>query len=92
MQVIGNPAAQPSDGGLRRALARFWANWKEIASYIGDFQARLLLTVFYFTVAVPFSLLARLLDPLRTRIPVGSSAWTARADGQQDLHSHRRQF
>jgi hypothetical protein len=77
---------------MTQALTRVWHAWRETASYIGDFQARLLLTVFYFTIAAPFALLTRLLDPLRLRAAGGTSAWLARPEDQQDLHGHRRQF
>jgi hypothetical protein len=91
-QIVDEHAVGSGRGSIRHALARVWDGWKEITSYIGDFQARLLLTVFYFTVAVPFALVARLLDPLRTRTVGGRSAWTARPADQEDLGSHRRQF
>jgi len=39
--------------------------WKRVAKRIGDFQARAILTVFYFLVVAPFALLIRWLgDPL----------------------------
>jgi hypothetical protein len=51
-----------------RALRRFWTEWQKLAADIGDFQARLVLTVFYWTVMLPFGLLVRLvLRPMRTR-------------------------
>jgi hypothetical protein len=67
--------------------------WKEIASYIGDFQARLLLTVFYFTIVTPFALLVRLFsDPLRVRHPETYSGWTKRGGRETNLEAARRQF
>ena len=42
------------------AFARaLWEGWKRVARKIGDFQARLLLTVFYIFVIGPFALLIR---------------------------------
>ncbi len=78
---------------MRTPLRRVWKAWREIAAYIGDFQARLLLTLFYFTILVPFGLLVRLFsDPLRIRhLPVHSS-WTKRETRETDLASARRQF
>ena len=80
-------------GRMKIWLMRFWEGWKEIAEDIGDFQSRLLLTVFYFTVAVPFALLARfVIDPLGlARTPV-SSGWRKRQTGDQSLASVRKQF
>lgn len=44
---------------------RLWERWKSIAHTIGNFQARLLLSLFYFLVLSPFGLGVRLFsDPL----------------------------
>jgi hypothetical protein len=46
-------------------LRTAWQLWKRIALVIGDFIARVVLTIFYFTLFVPFGLGVRLLsDPL----------------------------
>jgi len=37
-------------------LHRAWMGWKRLGKKIGDFQARLLLTVFYFILLSPFAL------------------------------------
>ncbi len=78
---------------MRAWLRNLWESWKEIAEYIGDFQARLLLTIFYFSVAVPFGLLIRLFgDPLNIRKLPLESAWIARSTGDIDLEDTQRQF
>ena len=47
-------------------LSRIWRRWTVIAHRIGEVQARLLLSVFYFVIVAPFALGLRLLsDPLR---------------------------
>jgi len=53
---------------------RFWQGWKRIAKKIGEFQARVLLAVFYFTIFCPFALAVRWgSDPLaiHQRVPGG---------------------
>ncbi len=40
-------------------IRKIWDGWKRIGRILGDFIARLLLTVFYFTVMVPFGLAVR---------------------------------
>lgn len=78
---------------MRASLRKLWEGWKEIAEYIGDFQARLLLTIFYFTVAVPFGLLVRLFgDPLNIRKLPEGTAWMARSTGDNKLEDTQRQF
>jgi len=78
---------------MKEVLKRGWNTWKEIARAMGDFQARWLLTVFYFTVAVPFGILARCLgDALGLRrLPTGSG-WLARKTPERPLEQSRRQF
>lgn len=49
-------------------LKRLWERWKVIAHVIGDVQARLLLSLFYFLFLSPFALGVRLFsDPLRVK-------------------------
>jgi hypothetical protein len=38
---------------------RLWAGWKKIAHAIGNFQARILLTVIYAVLLLPFGLMVR---------------------------------
>lgn len=43
-----------------------WEKWKSLARRAATFQARVLLTVFYYTVVVPFALATKAVgDPLR---------------------------
>ena len=49
-------------------LKRLWQGWKRIAHKIGNFQARVFLSVFYGLIVLPFGLAARLFcDPLRIK-------------------------
>lgn len=78
---------------MRVFFKGLWSGWKELAHYIGDFQSRLLLTIFYFTVAVPFGVLVRLvIDPLRIHCESATSNWTKRQTDNIDLPAARRQF
>jgi len=78
---------------MRSWFSNLWESWKEIAEYIGDFQARLLLTIFYFTIAVPFGLLVRLFsDPLQTRVLPEETAWLRRDTGDNELKETQQQF
>jgi len=47
---------------------RLWEGWKKIAQIIGDFNARVILTVFYFVLLCPFALMLKLFtDPLEIK-------------------------
>lgn len=49
-------------------LKGLWNAWKRLARKIGNFQARVLLTLLYAIVILPFGLLARFFwDPLRIK-------------------------
>ena len=71
-------------------LRRLWDGWKRIAKKVGNFQARVLLTVLYAVVILPFGLAVRIFgDPLRIRtLP---SQWLEYTDGQTDLERAHRQ-
>ena len=47
---------------------RLWEGWKRIARKIGDFNARVILTLFYFILLFPFAVLLKLFtDPLEIK-------------------------
>jgi hypothetical protein len=62
------------------ALRTAWEGWKSFAHKLGDFQARLILTVLYFVIVGPFSLLVRFgSDPLTLKRGT-ARGWMARSD------------
>lgn len=74
------------------ALGRGWRRWKVFAGRMGNFQGRLVLSLFYFVLAAPFALLARFLsNPLCAGRPPG---WHRREPDQHDrtLDQARNQF
>jgi len=72
-------------------LKRIWAAWKQIAQKIGNFQARVLLTVIYAVLILPFGLAVRLFsDPLR--IKRRPEAWLDHGDDPSTMEWARRQW
>jgi hypothetical protein len=66
---------------------RIWERWKKIARAIGDFQARIILMIFYFVILAPFAFILRLAgDPLGIKHHHG---WH---DKKQDASSANKQF
>jgi hypothetical protein len=67
---------------LRATLKRAWTGWREFGVYLGDFQSRLLLTVFYFTVLMPYGAITAVFgDPLSLRGHASQArrtAWVSR--------------
>ena len=57
------------------ALRSLWEGWKRVARKIGNFQARIILLVFYFVVVCPFALVVRWTsDPLSLK-PKSPHGW-----------------
>jgi hypothetical protein len=73
-------------GAKMRAL---WQSWKRIASKIGDAQARIILTVFYFVIVGPFAIVIRFWsDPLRLKDGTG---WIRRSDSNESAEKRARE-
>lgn len=62
---------------MQLMFRRIWEKWKRIARKIGDFQARVLMILFYFTILAPFALLIRVKDPLEMKRKA-DNRWHAR--------------
>jgi hypothetical protein len=59
-------------------LKSLWKSWVRVAQWIGNFQARVLLTILYAVVLLPFGICLRLFaDPLRTKEP--PAKWLSRS-------------
>ena len=71
-------------------LKRAWQGWKAIAKKIGNFQARVILSVFYAILVLPFGLAVRLFsDPLRIKkLP---TQWLDHSDEACDMQWAKRQ-
>ena len=69
---------------------KIWEGWKRVGGWIGDFIGRLFLTLFYFTLVLPFGLLMRIFrDPLRLRHS-GPPGWLDREPEERTLEGARR--
>lgn len=71
-------------------LRTAWQLWKRFGLFIGNFIGRIVLTIFYFTIFLPFGLGVRLFgDPLEIKSE-GHAYWLKRQTGDQDLDDARR--
>ena len=67
---------------MQIAIRNLWEWWKRVAKKIGDFQARVILTIFYFIVLGPFALGVRLgSDPLAIKAST-QHGWHPKADAK----------
>lgn len=75
---------------MRQWVDEAWERFKIIGAIVGDANSRVISVVFYFTVFVPFGILARLFtDPLNVKHPV--PRWLDRDPIATDLDSAREQ-
>ncbi|MEZ4768317.1 MAG: hypothetical protein R2844_07815 [Caldilineales bacterium] len=74
-------------------LRKLWDRWMVLARKIGKFQSRILLTLFYFVIVLPFGLAVRLLaDPLHIRRHQSrDTAWLPRETHDKELADAHRQ-
>jgi hypothetical protein len=84
------PVAETTSKGLAR---RAWERWKAVAKKIGNFQGRVILTIFYILVVPFFAVVVKVFkDPLHLRASSGKSYWRERTSSSPDESSARRQF
>ena len=70
-----------------------WGRWRELSQKAADFQARIVLTVFYFTLMAPFGIMFGLFkDPLRIKSRPSGSYWIERKPTSETLADAQRQF
>jgi len=73
-------------------LKTIWNKWLNFAHRIGNFNARVILSLFYFIFISPFAIFVKLfLDPLRIK-KGKSSYWIEREGEKQDIEVAMRQF
>lgn len=87
------PVADDRSRSITSILGNIWTTWLGIARILGDLIARLVLSLFYFTVFVPFAVGVQLFsDPLGLKARASTSHWLQRSSGDQTLDDSRRQF
>ena len=73
-------------------LRKIWQAWKRFGRFMGDQIGRVVLTVFYFTLFVPFALGVRFFgDPLAMRAS-SRIKWVERTTHDLTLEDSRRLF
>lgn len=77
---------------MRQIIGVMWDRMKIITAIVGDVEAKVIATLFYFTILVPFGLLSRLSsDPLNRKADATHQAWLLRPPIENDLDSAKRQ-
>lgn len=77
-------------GHLAEIARIAWQRFNIIGKIIGEVNGRIFITIFYFTIVMPFAIGSRLFtDPLRQRNP--QSVWLERPPIAEDLEAARQQ-
>jgi hypothetical protein len=72
-------------------LKLIWKKWQAFGRVMGDFVARIFMTIFYFTIAIPFGIGVRLFkDPLRLKSP--ETNWLKREEREETMENARRLY
>ena len=86
-------AGRHAEGGVRARAGLGWTKWRALSKKAGELQARIILTLFYFSLAAPFGLARTFLaDPLRVKKSGHGSAWRERQTRDLSLDDARRQY
>jgi hypothetical protein len=82
-----------AEGGLGGRTRKGWGKWRAVSRKAGEVQARVILTIFYFTIAAPFGLARTFLaDPLRVKRTGTKPTWLPRETRDRTVDDARRQF
>ena len=76
--------------GFVARIQAAWQAWKRLAHKIGNFQARVLLTIIYATVVLPFGVMVRLFSDFLL-IKSRPTKWIERSPEVYDLDWARKQ-
>ncbi|HTP08774.1 MAG TPA: hypothetical protein VMP08_11010 [Anaerolineae bacterium] len=74
-------------------LRKFWRGWMRFGHFMGDIVGRVVMTLFYFTILLPFGVIVTLFsDPLDHKHKDKQPTWHSRTTGDRTLEEARRQF
>jgi len=72
---------------------KVWEYWKIFGHKVGDFQARLILSFFYFVLVCPFAAVVRFVSkPLRLKLSHASNWLEPQGEVEDVMSRARRQF
>ncbi len=77
---------------MREIIDLAWDRFRIITTIIGDVQGRLIASLFYFTILVPFGLASRIFsDPLGIKRTSTTTSWLDRPAIAEELEAAKRQ-
>ena len=77
---------------MRDLMRVLWGGWKAVATRIGHFQTRVILSLFYYVLMLPVAVGMRLFrDPLQLNRETAGTRWTTRDHVTLSLKEATRQ-
>ncbi len=74
-------------------LGKLWQSWGNFSKRMGNFQSRIVLSLFFFIVVSPFALAVKTFsDPLRIKYRGNESHWLPKKQTEANLEQFKRQF
>lgn len=84
---------EESEAPLKNPIKRLWEIWKNFSNRMGNFQTRIILSLFFFLLVSPFAFIVKVSsDPLRIKRRGIKSFWLPKKEIKIDLEQYRRQF
>lgn len=83
-----NPKENP-----KNLHSKILLNWKYFFNRVGNFQSRIMLSLFFFIIVTPFALAVKLTsDPLKLKSRRHEPFWLHRKENKSDIEQFMRQF
>lgn len=77
----------------RNLLKKVWQSWGNFSKRMGNFQSRIVLSLFFFILVSPIALAVKMFsDPLRVKHQSNESHWLPKMKTKVDLEQSRKQF
>ena len=72
-------------------VIKLWAGWLRVSKIIGNFQAQVILSIFYLLILLPLGLIFRFINnPIRVKVK--STNFVAWEHPSEDLDQARKQY
>ena len=74
-------------------IKKLWQSWKDYSKRMGNFQSRIILSLFFFIFVSPFALAVKMFsDPLKIKNHSSKSHWLPKKEIKNDLKLYGRHF
>jgi len=87
------PRTKKIKGTSKNPLKKLWQSWENFSKRRGNFQSRIIFSLFFFILVSPFALTVKMFsDPLNLKHQSSKSHWLFKKEIKNDLEQYKRQF